>query len=161
MVNRLVESDSTVDIVKKTQGGSKALKGLSSLVSDDKTIEFNPDGQRTAILKGVGGNVTGKTPSYIELGHELIHADHDIRDNVFKELYQNSELTKVSAPVQAILGQRPNGDFATLDEPDFKSKINELRTIGIGGYNQEDDITENDLRREAGLTERASHASPE
>ena len=153
LVNRLIESDSTVDIVKKAKNGSTASKGIASVFSDDKTIAFNPNSQTTTIVKGKDKNVLQETPSHIELGHELVHADQDIRDNVFKELYQNSELTKVSTPYEVDLG-----DGSTFRDSENTTKINELRAIGIEGYTEKSDISENDLRRESNLAERTSHA---
>ena len=38
-------------------------------------------------------------------------------------------------------------------------RMSELRTIGIGDHNIEGDITENDLRNESDLQQRAAHSN--
>jgi len=68
-------------------------------------------------------------PTFISLGHELIHAEHAIR-GVWS-------------------GKNEVVSYAGLDKRRDRAPKEELKTVGLGGYNKKGDITENDLRREA------------
>ena len=88
---------------------------------------------------------TSNTPDYLQLGHELIHADHA----------QRGTLTPLDQTVdRRVTGElEGHGAFDTT----AKEKREELVTIGLTPGHESDDITENRLRHALGHLPRAGH----
>jgi len=83
-------------------------------------------------------------PRYIALGHELVHAERNLRGVKATE----SDVENPNSPGRGKMS--PQGlPYSTHESPD------ELETIGAPGYSNL--VTENDLRREHHLDERLSH----
>ncbi len=88
-------------------------------------------------------------PEHIQLGHELIHADHT----------QRGTLT----PYAEMGDNRVAGNLAGFGAVDTKMREHreELVTIGLAPGAEGDDITENRLRQSFGLLPRVAHAQVE
>lgn len=88
---------------------------------------------------------TADSPDHLQLGHELIHADHA----------QRGTLT----PYDQELERRDQGTLAGYGAFDttHREKREEAVTIGLAAGQEGDDITENRLRRSLGMLPRASH----
>lgn len=142
LITRMVDSKHTVTI-KTTSDGNEAGADNRDDAADPKkgsggTVWWNPSGSTTVLTKTKEGKFENKgRPTYIGLGHELIHNDH----------YQRGVYTKSSDKV----------DYKGLDDKTYKARVEEIRTVGLGGHNNAADVTENDLRREGGLELRAAY----
>lgn len=88
---------------------------------------------------------TQDSPDHLQLGHELIHADHA----------QRGTLTPYDQEVE----RRVQGELAGFGAFDstHREKREEAVTIGLVAGQDGDDITENRLRRSLGLLPRGSH----
>ena len=88
---------------------------------------------------------TQDSPDHLQLGHELIHADHA----------QRGTLT----PYDQEIERRVHGELAGYGAFDstHREKREEAVTIGNAPGQDGDDITENRLRRSLGMLPRASH----
>ncbi|MEO9022812.1 MAG: M91 family zinc metallopeptidase [Ginsengibacter sp.] len=81
VVNDAINSSKTVTL-KETTGGNQTTTTNDALVKSDgsagkganATIEFNPN----KTTGGVNVNGNSNRPAQVGLGHELIHADHDV-----------------------------------------------------------------------------------
>jgi Effector protein len=88
---------------------------------------------------GPGGNAIEKSPGYIALAHEMVHAFRMLRNGV-------------------VSGSKDN-DFSDPSGNKFTEKVRleELRVVGIDGA---EPISENRIRAEQGLGSRIAYASP-
>lgn len=114
---------STDPILSKTQEGA------------DSTVYFDPN--RQVQIPTVVDEKTinkGRDPS-IGLGHELIHALHNA-------MGENANDEKVDQYTNL------TGDVLDYSNKSWKPNKEELRTVGIPGFTNEGDITENMLREE-------------
>jgi len=88
---------------------------------------------------------TQDTPDHVQLGHELIHADHA----------QRGTLT----PLDQMVDRPVSGELEGVGA--FKTtateRKEELVTIGLAAGHESDDITENRLRHSLGMLPRAGH----
>lgn len=86
------------------------------------------------------------TPDHVQLGHELVHADHAQRGTM--------------TPYDQFADNRVAGNLAGYGAFDttMREKQEELVTIGLAKGHDTDDISENSLRESLGLLPRASNA---
>ena len=125
-------SDSSIVITGKSQALPEGNRGQSP-----EAIMMEKDEQ----------NVVYKdAPAYILLGHELIHADHQMNSDadMSTEIRSRTRTTK---------------DVGKYGAGDYKD---EYRTVGLPGaggisYNKPGDITENDLRKENKISPRVAY----
>ncbi len=103
--------------------------------------------QVTTFDKGTQEHVVEDSPVHLQLGHELIHADHIQRGVAVRP--GNKVRRQLAGKLRGF------GDFSTAVEEEREEGI----TIGtLPGENPSEDITENQLRASHGANPRAAHA---
>ncbi|TQV61369.1 MAG: hypothetical protein FNT15_09985, partial [Sulfurovum sp.] len=150
LVNELISSDKTVSVSLNQNEDSKAVSPLSAFpgvhkgVGSDSRVNLNTNAETTALeTKADGTKVIAPIPSYIILGHELDHA-LDLANGTF-----GYETDKVEVRVK-------NGERTFRDN----SPTREYGTVGIHGYDSKNGTSENAIRKEHNLNERASYVTP-
>ena len=92
-------------------------------------------------------------PLDIGLGHELIHVDHYQNGSLYSKINSEGKFIMPkdyhTYPIKDALG------IIRIDGRD--ARIEELRTVGLAGYNKKTDITENHLRSEHNLYPRGAY----
>ncbi len=113
----------------------------SNGVGSDSTVEFNPNSTPSigTLDENTGISRPQDRPSWIGFAHELIHADHIARGTLLRGTSNYSY-------------KDTNGNMQTASTNRF-----ELAAVGIGGFNNSMDITENDIRRDQGLRVRSAY----
>jgi hypothetical protein len=150
LVNELINSDKTVSVSLNQNEDSQAISPLSAFpgvhkgVGSNSRVNLNTNAETTALeTKADGTKVIAPIPSYIILGHELDHA-LDLANGTF-----GYEKDKVKVKVK-------NGERTFTDN--FPTR--EYGTVGIHGYDSKNGTSENAIRKEHNLNERASYATP-
>jgi hypothetical protein len=142
MISRMVASKHTITI-EHTTGGNEAGAADRDAAADKTkgsggTVSWNPKGQsQINTLVGPSKAELKGRPTFIGLGHELIHGDH----------YQRGVYVK----------SRTEVEYTTLTGTKEKGRGEELRTVGLGSDVKKEDVTENQLRQEGGQKPRASY----
>ncbi|MBF0367092.1 MAG: hypothetical protein HQK50_16070 [Oligoflexia bacterium] len=152
LIDRLVTTKFVVDVRPTTGGNRFESDGGAGMVSDGKggvkaggggntDVYWNPKGEFKAIMASGNREATSR-PTFIGLGHELIHAEHASRGML------NPKAVSYTGMDGKVHGTGKAGDPAI--------RIFELKATGITGYfDTAKDITENDLRKEHSLGARA------
>ena len=121
------------------------------------TVFFNPESALTTVptiltvCPNTGFVRPEVRPNFIGLGHELIHAERATRGALFP-FEESADKTILTGTRRHWIFWRRNV-YETRNMP-----LEEWATIGVG-FNDECDITENNLRSEHGLNQRAAHWS--
>jgi hypothetical protein len=116
--------------------GSRAFIHMPKVAKPTATTVYDKDAKKF---------LTQDTPDHLQLGHELIHADHT----------QRGTLTPYDQEVERPL-QGELAGYGAFDSR-VREKKEELVTIGLAPGHESDDITENRLRHSLGQLPRASH----
>jgi RHS repeat-associated protein len=123
--------------VRLDDGTTDPKLGFDSVIGVDVGAIGGP-----LLTAGKNGNfIDRKVPFVIGLYHELIHADINARPG----------LIGGEAPI-SFTTEKGRFSWETVDK-------SELRVVGLG-YNQPDDVTENQVRQEQGLGERRAYYYP-
>ena len=142
LLTKMVDNDNKIRVLPTLPGkgnsaytlfGKKAStegKGSGGRVFWDPTGELQP-----ATVQPDGTVKKEDRPPYIGLAHELIHGSH----------FQEGTFDK----------DETEEPYTGLDNRTHKARVEEQCTVGVGDKNLPTDITENDIRKEAGLGERA------
>ena len=148
LVRRLNSSKKTVtiNVVKDKDNGTidKNKDDAINMKGSDAEIRFNPESNPDIpLVNKKNGRVSyGKRPSYLGLSHEMIHADRTMRGVAYDY--------NLKTPHRFI---DENGN------PVVESmRMEEAATIGLN-YNEPNDITENDIRKEHGLPLRGAYGN--
>jgi hypothetical protein len=144
LIRRLDGYNSVVNINIKSGGNNLVPNNwtnASNGVGSDSTVGFNPTSAPSigTLDENTGISRPQDRPSWIGLAHELIHADHAARGTFLTGTASYSY-------------RDTNGIMQTATAYRY-----ELATVGIGGLNNNLDITENDIRREQGLRVRSAY----
>ena len=170
LVERLVNSEFTTEIVagagvghvaaptspfRATRTGRHNLgHGSGTIVGFDTDWAYYGVPRFPTLNRDTGISRGETMPDHIILGHELIHAERNSRGAMFcLSLYAN---------VRINLDRTRRGwwifSWWSYDRYRGSSPIEEIATIGLrnGEFNDDCDITENDLRQEHGLDPRSA-----
>jgi RHS repeat-associated protein len=149
LVSEIVNSSRIIKI-KDTMEGSNAPYWLNEV-----NLNLN---DRVSVPTKLGKHVYNSAiPKSIELGHELIHIKHDLGGAIRKNMaisafvVPNNIYKGIDAHANPIYGEtrmKELGQRLYNKQGWFKE---EFLTVGVGGYNNVNDITENSLRLERGL----------
>ena len=144
LMTELVNAPETIAIQRTSIGGDGYSPGL-------RAIYFSAyDSPPVIPTKMPNGQVNDMpSPSKITLGHELIHAQHDLQGSI----NNGGGITPLGdgrVIPNVYKGLDKNGN-AIYGSSRSKAFIEEFRTVGVGGYNKLGDITENMLRQDHGL----------
>ena len=153
LINRMIEDDNSISIIDsrdekldsistarrvRTRNMASAEdygKASENGVGSDGYALWNPDRQFSPPTLQPDGTIQDEArPSFIGLGHELIHGDH----------YQRGTYS-----------QEGESDYLGLDNNIHSANMEERNTVGVGGNNNALDVTENDLRSESSINPRA------
>jgi hypothetical protein len=156
LLDRLIESDKTVNVVIETGKGNRASASDSKNAANGKgsnaTVYFDPTFNPNILTTDPEtGNVSGtKRPNYIGLGHELIHADHYTRG-----VYQTGrgDYNYQTGRTAWTWGIFSGYDYTYKTQ---NQRQEEFATVGLK-YSSWNDITENMLRSEHGLNMRGAY----
>jgi RHS repeat-associated protein len=147
-------------ILNHLDGNGAGTALVSAIVNTSTVVHINPvPGSGNGLTTGDKNNVTvdyglaateftrtgpgnsaieeTSTPSYVVLGHELIHATHFANGTVNNDLVVHSF-------------SDPSGSYSE------RGRTEEFRTIGFRGFTRPGDITENQLKQQFGLNDRAA-----
>ena len=143
LIARMVDSKHDIKIAVTTRGNAAGAKNINDAANPEKgsggIVFWNPNSHITVdTVDPATGTISkqGRDTS-IGLGHELIHGDH----------YQRGEYNPDMS--------RPS--YTGLDGKTHNARIEEQRTVGVGGHNTAADITENQLRVEQSVGKRAHY----
>jgi len=147
LIASLVWSRKTTTIVQGIRGQAvpasleDAMNGRGSNVE----VHYNPAGKGDVpTVRAKGFVEQASRPSYICLGHELIHALHDVQGNLIAR--EKTEKYKY----KLLLGSKITDWSQTV-------KQEELRTVGLGRFRDPSRLSENALRRQHKLPERGAY----
>ena len=164
LLERLINSSHVINIevIDGNDGNAYSTDNYDNSINPDigsgGTVYFNPmkDIQIKTVNSNSGYVSMKKRPSYIGLGHELIHADRAARGvnlgshkiSYFYKSRMDRDKTVFSEIISTLL--------KTTSVREAHSAKEEVATVGLR-YNKKDDITENDLRWEHRLELRGAY----
>ena len=164
LLERLINSSHVINIevIDGNDGNAYSTDNYDNSINPDigsgGTVYFNPmkDIQIKTVNSNSGYVSMKKRPSYIGLGHELIHADRAARGvnlgshkiSYFYKSRMDRDKTVFSEIISTLL--------KTTSVREARSAKEEVATVGLR-YNKKDDITENDLRWEHRLELRGAY----
>ena len=166
LVGRMIASDKVVEVHKFNSPSRfnvvpNSLTDASNGVGTGSVISVNRTHQAlnqpivpTVIVPEADANVGQHIPFHIAFGHELIHADRAMRG----VLIDPNQLTDHRYIYLDVIPRNASNEVKTLTE---HTPLEELATIGLGGFHTPSCVTENGLRREQGLPLRGAYSFPE
>jgi RHS repeat-associated protein len=140
LVSSIVNTSTVVHI--STDPGSR--NGSTEGDAGNVFIRYDPTGSTNQTRTGPGNSAIAAVdkPGQVTLGHELIHATHIANGTI-----------DFGFGVHAF--SDPNGNFQE------RWRTEEFRTVGFQGFTQPGDITEQQLRHQFGLNDRATYTNPD
>jgi len=140
LVSSIVNSATVVHISTAPGTGNGGTGGDANNVY----VEYDPNGSTNQTRTGPGNSAIAAVhkPGEIVLGHELIHATH----------IANGTIDAYGFGVHSF--SDPSGNYQE------RWRTEEFRTVGFAGFTQPGDITENQLRHQFGLNDRAAYTEP-
>ncbi|MDP4153867.1 MAG: RHS repeat-associated core domain-containing protein, partial [Bacillota bacterium] len=149
LVSALIDSHKTCTIVYTDQGSGTAPRSLKKATNGkgtDATIYFNASDPVKVLTMDADGNTSYTVePKDIELGHEMIHALHDVQGTNARKKQGKQAYTDTDGTVEFESWNQEELNTTGVDYINENGKIN-----WASGY----DITENSLRKEQGLDRR-------
>ena len=164
LLERLINSSHVINIevIDGNDGNAYSTDNYDNSINPDigsgGTVYFNPmkDIQIKTVNSNSGYVSMKKRPSYIGLGHKLIHADRAARGvNLGSHkisYFYKSRMDRDKAVFSEIISTL----LKTTSVREARSAKEEVATVGLR-YNKKDDITENDLRWEHRLELRGAY----
>jgi RHS repeat-associated protein len=140
LVSSIVNTSTVVHI--STDPGSR--NGSTSGDAANVYIKYDPTGSTNQTRTGPGNSAIAPVdkPGQVTLGHELIHATH-IANGTIDYGYGVHSFSD------------PSGNYQE------RWRTEEFRTVGFQGFTQPGDITEQQLRHQFGLNDRATYTNPD
>jgi RHS repeat-associated protein len=163
LVSRLVDSKYTTNIVIRAGSNSASasnLQAASDGTGSNATVFWDPNNTLPdeTRVPDANGNITAVSPIEpratdpdLNLGHELIHADHITTGTRIPHMTQAGKIQLPNVGTHLFV------EGTTLHAETYRPE--ELRTTGFAPFVRKGDITENQLRRELGLAPRAAYLS--
>jgi RHS repeat-associated protein len=141
LVSSIVNTSTVVHI--STDPGSR--NGSTGGDASNVYIRYDPTGSTNQTRTGPGNSAIAPVdkPGQVTLGHELIHATH----------IANGTIDWTGFGVHSF--SDPTGNYQE------RWRTEEFRTVGFQGFTQPGDITEQQLRHQFGLNDRATYTNPD
>jgi RHS repeat-associated protein len=141
LVSAIVNTSTVVHI--STDPGSR--NGSTGGDASNVYIKYDPTGSTNQTRTGPGNSAIAPVdkPGQVTLGHELIHATH----------IANGTIDWTGMGVHSF--SDPTGNYQE------RWRTEEFRTVGFQGFTQSGDITEQQLRHQFGLNDRATYTNPD
>jgi len=165
LISRVIGSKFRIRIEYKENGsngiwnnGSGAWIGLNGAAGSGSgsLISYDPKQAMIIWTKPRGLDFLMKdldiTPTHIHLAHELIHADRYARGIAEPNSITGDGPQRANRQDMTYVLMDPAGKLVTVTDNDF---VEELMTVGL--HPKSNDITENMIRKEHGLSERARY----